>query len=531
MPHCWKSLVTAHFYSFSNDVQRQRINSLLEDHYARLSFHENLLVCTLTKSDKGYKKLAKTWRENALGALQSYLRDIDVRVRPIALDARKQILAALEEVDISDPDQMAVFFPKDSKSIVVVGIEDEVKSAWSIMDKVITETESKIKESKLQVSESKNLKVPWKVLYLKNQFLDRIKRKFPNLEIHLNETKAEVNFKGRKEEVTQAELEMFEVLQYVHETQKKLGKEKVNLLCKQEVKQRINKQLEQRNAECLWDVKGEDLLLYGEDYRDISPVLDTIEDFLTTISMPLDNTKTEIIKSPKWRDMERNLLSECEDCIDIKLNSRKNVLEVYTIEDFESVISDKLDSFFQKNAVYEETFKCEPNVRNFIISYKQSECKGQPDAKAIEIRQDNISLKGTRSEIDAGKRLLNNIKSSISSKEDVLTRPGIHSYFTSEEGKSCIQRTESSIPCIIEMHGRSKNPVHSKDIGQGNATIPNFAKPTKCAESQLGQGCVIEVWGGDMTEIKVDVIVNASNQKLEHAGGLAAAIVRKGNKA
>jgi len=34
--------------------------------------------------------------------------------------------------------------------------------------------------------------------------------------------------------------------------------------------------------------------------------------------------------------------------------------------------------------------------------------------------------------------------------------------------------------------------------------------------------------GGDITDMDVDVIVNAANKKLQHAGGLAAVIARKG---
>ena len=36
------------------------------------------------------------------------------------------------------------------------------------------------------------------------------------------------------------------------------------------------------------------------------------------------------------------------------------------------------------------------------------------------------------------------------------------------------------------------------------------------------------VVGGDITELQVDVLVNAANTELKHAGGLAAVIVNKG---
>lgn len=38
----------------------------------------------------------------------------------------------------------------------------------------------------------------------------------------------------------------------------------------------------------------------------------------------------------------------------------------------------------------------------------------------------------------------------------------------------------------------------------------------------------IEVVGGDITEMNVDVLVNAANRQLQHSGGLAGVIAKKG---
>lgn len=48
------------------------------------------------------------------------------------------------------------------------------------------------------------------------------------------------------------------------------------------------------------------------------------------------------------------------------------------------------------------------------------------------------------------------------------------------------------------------------------------------AEHALASGQVIRLVHGDITEERVDAIVNAANSHLAHGGGVAAAIVRKG---
>jgi O-acetyl-ADP-ribose deacetylase (regulator of RNase III) len=49
-------------------------------------------------------------------------------------------------------------------------------------------------------------------------------------------------------------------------------------------------------------------------------------------------------------------------------------------------------------------------------------------------------------------------------------------------------------------------------------------------ERTLDTGRCLKLIHGDLTEAKVDVIVNAANAQLQHGGGVAGAIVRRGGK-
>ncbi len=52
--------------------------------------------------------------------------------------------------------------------------------------------------------------------------------------------------------------------------------------------------------------------------------------------------------------------------------------------------------------------------------------------------------------------------------------------------------------------------------------------PRVVAEQRLESGQVLRVVHGDLTEERVDAIVNAANARLAHGGGVAGAIVRRG---
>ena len=518
-----------------NKLQKTAVSRELEKHHAKLSFEDNThtLECILTTAVKGCRKLATTWKETALKALTDYLKKIDVRVKPIDDTARKEILEALSTVDIPDPDQVAVFFPKGSSNVVLVGIKSEVQHVWKTIDKTVTEVETKVKDARSMVEETKNLKQQWKVDYLRWKFVNRMKGQFPDLDIKISETKPQVIFKGRKEEVTTAEIEMFQELQQIQESRHKMVKEKLKLLGKDEVKDEIDKRLQAEHVDCIWKIKDDQLLVYVEDSRQVSDVLDVIHDFVTKVAIRLDSTKTDVLKSKAWKDAEQKLEKKCRGCIEINWNKKDNTLEVYTTEVYERMVSDELDAFFEEHAVYEESFRCDPSERKFLILNKKDELKARPDAKAIIFKKDDILLKGTRAELDSAKSILSDMKKNIVSREETLSKPGLQKYFACEEGKARIQQTEKTVPCIIVMQGGGGGKSSGNNHNQGNYQgarqgSSTFAKPTKCAEGKARSGLTVEVFGGDMTELKVDVLVNASNNKLEHAGGLAAVIVRKG---
>lgn len=53
---------------------------------------------------------------------------------------------------------------------------------------------------------------------------------------------------------------------------------------------------------------------------------------------------------------------------------------------------------------------------------------------------------------------------------------------------------------------------------------------TIVAEQELTSGQIVRLVHGDLTEEKVDAIVNAANAQLAHGGGVAGAILRKGGR-
>ncbi|XP_077306335.1 protein mono-ADP-ribosyltransferase PARP9-like [Lithobates pipiens] len=72
--------------------------------------------------------------------------------------------------------------------------------------------------------------------------------------------------------------------------------------------------------------------------------------------------------------------------------------------------------------------------------------------------------------------------------------------------------------CVVELSGPPEpNKSHSASV-----------KAEKVYERRISGGPVVSVWRGDLTKQDADVVVNAANEDLDHAGGLARALVEAG---
>ena len=108
----------------------------------------------------------------------------------------------------------------------------------------------------------------------------------------------------------------------------------------------------------------------------------------------------------------------------------------------------------------------------------------------------------------------------------VVSRPGTVRYLVSEDGQTMISgieiREKSCIQLTVEKQSNSAEA--SKAVGATTTRVNERCKAT------TEEGKVITLVMGDITECTVDVIVNAANDQLEHADGVAGAIVRKGGR-
>ena len=105
-------------------------------------------------------------------------------------------------------------------------------------------------------------------------------------------------------------------------------------------------------------------------------------------------------------------------------------------------------------------------------------------------------------------------------REKTIDRTGIPQYLQSERG-------QQSIKSIATNHRAYIGKVVERSAEKPVA-VTAVAGPAVKLTMSVGMKFTMKIVVGDITEHKVDAIVNAANSALDHAGGVAGSIVDKG---
>ena len=145
---------------------------------------------------------------------------------------------------------------------------------------------------------------------------------------------------------------------------------------------------------------------------------------------------------------------------------------------------------------------------------------------SVESQELTIVLTGEKSAVESVKRSIDHLIDSVITTAITLPHPDLKKFFTEEN-----DRGKFFISNIQRLQGVCIEIVEIDDLDSESKFITKrAAKLCKECVAEVIDMKQITIYTGDITEFRADVIVNAANEKLQHSGGLAAAIVEKGGQ-
>ena len=170
-------------------------------------------------------------------------------------------------------------------------------------------------------------------------------------------------------------------------------------------------------------------------------------------------------------------------------------------------------------------------IHSTSMEKKWSELQEEIKKKGITIvssskptaRKPYITVKGEEHNVEYAKKEILELQAAVKERQITISRPGICQYFLSNvQGQTILRGIESEANVCIEVE------VNKEDTDNFEQSVTPNSKFKKVGFGTTAEIKTVNVIVGDITEFKADVIVNAANDRLAHASGIAGDISRKG---
>lgn len=212
------------------------------------------------------------------------------------------------------------------------------------------------------------------------------------------------------------------------------------------------------------------------------------------------------------------------DSLQISLNQPSRKVSVHTdgvlvmvsgfVEAVDTV-QKRLHDFVHDNSSISRNVTGRKIVIKFVREQKGDVWKRMTkDDVEIDFNEDSVSLSGPRVRVIECSQTIQDLISSV--RHDVLrvTKPGAKKSFKDKE-TIYTSMAISKCGCLVQLEDDMDTPQASFS---GTESEPVF-------NLQTPDGVDISVFKADMCTFRVDAVVNAANETLEHDGGLAAALL------
>jgi len=197
-------------------------------------------------------------------------------------------------------------------------------------------------------------------------------------------------------------------------------------------------------------------------------------------------------------------------------------------------VLERIQNFFKDNAIREEFVAASTvGMATVVNNYLKDEiavvcndfvaCNVSVKLVVDDARRGNgFVVRGTVHGLKNAVKRMQGLLTKVVEREKTIDRPGISQYLQSKRGQQSVKSIEANHRAYIE---EVVEDIRERERPVKVTSAVDFAVKLTIS---VGDKFITKIVVGDITEYKVDAIVNAANGSLDHAGGVARSIVDKG---
>lgn len=493
-----------------------------------------IVHCTLEKCEDNRQQIAR-WKETVCQAVTGFMRMFQFQKVECLQETWPQIIEGLksQQFDLK-AGGLIIPIPEDS-TIVVVGHRQIVESCKKDVEEVKKCIEEKIEHQKKSITEVKDLK-RFELLYLKIQkFEEMVQTVDPKTKIKLRFQQNKIEFVGLPTDIERAKVMMYETLHSLKSLKLDLSPCICELMNSGGVKKFLANKFREKDVKAVWDLQQDHVIVYAPTYKHLVEGTQLVKTNLVETQINIKHESSPLLSSQGWHDKMNHLKEVYSGLVLIIPKSDNTQVIIVTTSDLIGGIQEAVQNFLKENTILSELCQLDSGTAQFVDKYMQEEIKSleaklRQLAVSVEVKTQGkgsgLQVKGTESGIRQAKVNLEEVTGKVTSKRYHVSKPGYPKYLLSAKGVDFLNTVQSNFRVIICEASEQDASMAEEEFVM--VSKKSSDKHTIKASVSLPGNRTVVVVKGDMTEYQVDAMVNAANERLQHIGGLAAAILRKG---
>ena len=286
-----------------------------------------------------------------------------------------------------------------------------------------------------------------------------------------------------------------------------------------------------------------ELLCHKQYTQKVESLAESFPKKIETMTLQLPETITESPVSHEFQDHYQKLAKEYH----VSIRPRQDELQICGFKNKVDEAKKAMEKYIKQKCTITRSFPIQKGMWRLLCGAmrpKWSKIQTDCSDKDVVIKRPSdeeekciITLRGDKVQVLKIIESMNRLVQSVQTAVIPLVSPEIRRYFKEgEDGGMKIPGIEINARVYIEICkvGEETTCIFEED------DIDSEQPKMKCRSSvpRLSKQCTaqvvdmkrITIYVGDITEVRVDVIVNAANEELKHIGGVADAILKKGGQ-
>ncbi|NWT56883.1 PAR14 polymerase, partial [Erythrocercus mccallii] len=481
-------------------------DSLCED--PEVTLHPSAIF---SERKRSVSRLVKAWKETVSTAFSHSISKYEAIQCQVSTEV-------WETIRNSFPHDEVLMIPHISKDLhVLVGEKEVVKRVEQELKLLIKKATREIEREKQRTELEVETVNPGEYGLLQITGLEeKFRREFPDLQITYGYLQKSVHLSGVPEEVYKVK---GEILDHVH----KMAKKTINIhpYIFQYLGHIDNETLSQslfisKQISAFYELGAGEIILRASAPEELLKAEEEIKKELDHKGIPLEDVS--VLQKKEW-----HLLAK-ENCSSgaVVVTQADTQIMIAGLSEAVAKAFEELSSFIDKNTQVQRVIEGKPMAlikffeKEKIDDWEALQKKGVKVDFSTQKNCEVISLTGPRAEVLEGVSLVERILSGLHFKRVTINFPGAKAYIK-EQAHLLAPHIKQVFKCLILLEEQPEEQLQEQKEHSNRGQV--------CMQVAMGE-TIIALYKADLCTHPVDVVVNASNEDLQHIGGLADALSR-----